>query len=171
MHLSRAGWLAALVAVLISGCAPQSPGSDADLSKLAASAPASPRSPGPVTVVDGPGGIKRPLINLAFVLSPFRNEAQLAFNASVNGDCSDLDGIDIRITSVPRHGTATVMHGPGFTAFDAKSAMARCNSMPHVGRQVVYRRNPGFVGVDELTYEVYVPSGQSAVFHYKIVTQ
>lgn len=159
-----------LVAGLTAGCE-SPPGSDADLSKLAAAAPAQAKRPSALTIIDGPGGTRRVLANLDFLLSPDRNEAQLVFHASLNPDCSDVDGVDIKITLPPQHGTATVVHGPGYVAEVANTPYAKCMSSAHVGKRVVYRRDPGFVGVDQLTYDAYFPNGSSIEVHYKLVSQ
>ena len=161
--------LGILTGVLVAGCDPQ-PGSNADLSRLAATASTPANPPGAVAVVDGPGGTKLLLINSVFVLSPDRDEARLAFYTDVNPDCSDLDGDDVRITVQPLHGTVTVVHGPGFASFPQNSVYARCTTMQHVGKRVIYRRGPGFAGADEVTYEVYYPTGQSLIVHYKIIS-
>ena len=145
-----------VLVVGLAGCT-ASPSSDADLSGLAAAARAPANSSSAVTLVD-----------LIFVLSPSRSEAQLQFYASVNPDCSDRGGDDIRIMTPPRHGSATVERGPGFTSFAQNSIYARCMIMQHVGERVVYRRDPGFTGMDELTYEIYFPTGHSNIVHYKI---
>lgn len=145
-----------ILAASLAGCT-GSPSSDAHLSGLAPAAPAPAKLSSVVTLVD-----------LIFVMSPSHSDAQLQFYASVNPDCSDRGGDDIRIMTPPQHGSATVERGPGFTSFAPNSIYARCMIMQHVGERVVYRRDPGFTGTDELTYEVYFPTGHSNIVHYKI---
>lgn len=159
-----------LLAAFLAGCANQ-PGSNADLSKLAAAAPPARRAPSPFSVVTGPDGSRRLLANVGFILSPMRDEARLELHASLNPDCSDRDGVDIRVTVPPQHGTATVRHEAGFLDLPPRSPNYKCIGQKHDGVRVVYRREPGFVGTDSLTYDVYFPSGVSYVIHYTIVSQ
>jgi hypothetical protein len=84
---------------------------------------------------------------------------RLAFETSLNPDCSVIGETVIRLVKNPSHGTATIEDSKDFTAFEAANQRYRCNEQKVRGTAVYYKSVSGYAGPDFASYQIIYPSG------------
>jgi hypothetical protein len=87
-------------------------------------------------------------------------ERKLVFQASVNPDCSAMDGtVEARVVAAPSHGTIKFESGDAFPNYNASSPLAKCNNMKVKGLCAIYQSEGTFVGEDSATLLYLLPGG------------
>jgi hypothetical protein len=75
--------------------------------------------------------------------------ARLSLHFNLNKDCSPAGPPKIRVIAPPRHGTLSIRSGT------ARAERVRnCEKVQTPVRLVLYASNPGYIGDDQVTYEV-----------------
>jgi hypothetical protein len=100
-----------------------------------------------------PTGIKRPLEHIA----------------SVNPDCSLVEGMDVRKIAEPEHGAVEIERAEGFISYAKDNVRAKCNDKKVRVLSITYQSKPGYVGRDEFGILILYPSGYAREVHYSIV--
>ena len=75
-----------------------------------------------------------------------RRELQLL--TFLNPDCSVMDGMEIRKTKEPEHGTLELVPGEYFASYAKDSVLAKCNGKKVHAVAVVYKSAEGYKGPD-----------------------
>jgi hypothetical protein len=78
-------------------------------------------------------------------------QVRLSLHFNLNKDCSPAGPPKIRVIAPPRHGTLSIRSGT------ARAEHVRnCEKVQTPVRLVLYGSNPGYIGEDQVTYEVQV---------------
>jgi hypothetical protein len=76
-------------------------------------------------------------------------QVRLSLHFNLNKDCSPAGPPKIRVIAPPRHGTLSIRGGT------ARAERVRnCEKVQTPVRLVLYASNPGYIGEDQVTYEV-----------------
>lgn len=81
------------------------------------------------------------------------------FLSGANPDCSPYEGIEVRKTKEPEHGTVEVMSGSGFPTFSKDNIRFKCNATKIRGLSVNYKSSQDYVGPDSFVLFVMYPDG------------
>lgn len=84
----------------------------------------------------------------------------IIFQASEsNPDCSPVEAPTIRITRLPKHGTASVVVEEGYTSYAKESQYAPCNLTKRDVTRIYYTSTERYTGKDDLSIEVFYARG------------
>lgn len=81
------------------------------------------------------------------------------FLSGANPDCSPYEGIEVRKTKEPEHGTIEVVPSDGFPNFAKENARFKCNDKKIRGLKVNYKSSGDYVGPDGFVLFVMYPDG------------
>ena len=86
---------------------------------------------------------------------------RVAFATSLNPDCSVQGEVTPRLTTAPEHGTLTFVKTTDFAHYLEPNPRTACNTKRVEGVRVEYRSAPGYLGDDQVVYDMFFPGGQS----------
>lgn len=81
--------------------------------------------------------------------------------------CHSLGPMTVNVTQPPRAGTITAERILGYPNFPAYNTRSRCNTMKLPQTRVMYQSTPGYIGWDDVEFEMIGPLGQ--VTHSRFV--
>lgn len=93
---------------------------------------------------------------------------RIGFLSNVEPDCSSTPFADVRIVDAPKHGTAAIEAGTGFTNFEKANSRFECNQQRTDGTAVWYRSDAGYAGPDSVTVEISYVDGRQTSLRYSI---
>lgn len=86
---------------------------------------------------------------------------RVGFFASVNPDCTRVEGASLQLTSEPANGVTTIKPTQSFAYFPPANPRSACNAKRVAGELMEYRPNPGFVGEDHFGFTRYTVEGRA----------
>lgn len=88
---------------------------------------------------------------------PAGASTKIGFIAFINPDCTNIGYATARVTQPPAHGSLEIGHADDFGYWQPQNPRSECNKRRVPGVIIHYKAQPGFVGVDGLTYEIFGP--------------
>ena len=99
---------------------------------------------------------------------PSGTSRRIWFTTVLNPDCSVNNGLEIRTTKKPEHGTVEITSGEGFASYDKDNIRVKCNGKKYRGVSVTYKSSAGYVGPDEFEVLSLSPSGFGWEVHFRL---
>jgi len=93
---------------------------------------------------------------------------RLAALATINPTCQSIGPINVRIVQRPRVGSLVVDHAMGYPHFSPFHVKSYCNGTMVPVARVIYQAPRGFVGADEVSFEMIGAMGDYHGYHFNI---
>jgi hypothetical protein len=75
---------------------------------------------------------------------PSGKQRTLNFHIFTNPDCSIVEGMEIKKTQEPKHGTIEIVLGDGFSQYTKDNVRSKCNGRKLRGSVVNYKSSDGY---------------------------
>src|SRR5262245_33481069 len=92
----------------------------------------------------------------------------IEFVNAVNPDCSIPEGLEVKKTSEPTHGTVEIVPSQGFAQFAKDNPRSKCNDRKIHGFNLNYKSANGYRGPDEFDIFVMYPNGFAREVHFNM---
>ena len=92
----------------------------------------------------------------------------LNFHVFANPDCSTVEGMEIKKTQEPKHGTIEIVPGDGFPQYTKDNVRFKCTQRKLRGSVVNYKSSDGYKGPDEFEILILHPDGFANEVHYNV---
>jgi hypothetical protein len=112
--------------------------------------------PHPAPVV-APPNVSGPLTIARTVIAG--STIRLAFNVSMNPDCTVRSIPILRVLTEPMHGTTAISETEDFPSYPPANIRSVCNKAKARGVKLEYTPAPGYLGSDYLSYEMIFEDG------------
>ena len=93
---------------------------------------------------------------------------RIGFFYFLNPDCSVKDGVTIRVTKQPEHGTVDTASATDYAYYRKENVRSKCNQHKVRGTEVKYKSAEKYVGDDEAELTVIFGDGFAWEVHYDI---
>jgi hypothetical protein len=99
---------------------------------------------------------------------PAGTKREIQFIYGSDTDCVPMDGIEVRITTQPEHGTIEVVTGEGWSAWPKENLRFKCNAKKTRGQIVKYKAEKGYTGPDVFEVLILFPRGYAREIRWNL---
>lgn len=99
---------------------------------------------------------------------PSGKQRTLNFYIFTNPDCSIVEGMEIKKTQEPKHGTIEIVPGDGFPQYTKDNVRFKCTQRKLRGSLLNYKSSDGYKGPDAFEIFIFHPDGFANEVHYNV---